>query len=180
MLTMFALDKLLETITKTKDRTPPRRLQRSPKIVGYYREDDEYLEMSSELREPLLSSSRVKDDCDDQGKNIKGVKQVSNKSQNNIRVKVLLTKEEAAKMLSKCKGEGALDFKDVVNELMKLPAQRINIVPEVVLRYRTIILLLVVMLQRLYCWYSRTPTVRSTLLNHVFGLIVKNANSDLH
>lgn len=121
---MFTLEKILETITN-KPKTPPKKFQRSPKIMGYEREDN--LEMSSELNEPLLSSSQEKIDCD-QGKII--IKGVNNKSStNNIRVKVLLTKEEAAKLLAKCKEEGVLDFKDVVKELMKLPAQRINVAP---------------------------------------------------
>ncbi|XP_074266331.1 F-box/kelch-repeat protein At3g06240-like [Silene latifolia] len=42
-----------------------------------------------------------------------------------VRVKVLMTKDEAAKLLAKRKKEGTLEFKDVVNELVNIPAQRV-------------------------------------------------------
>lgn len=80
-----------------------------------------------------MSSQDEINECDQVMKNItKGVSNKNNNDNNinnNVRVKVLLTKAEAAKLLAKCKGdEGGLDFKDVVNQLMKLPPQRINVV----------------------------------------------------
>jgi hypothetical protein len=45
-----------------------------------------------------------------------------------IRVKVRMTKQEAARMLSKCKDGGVLEFKDVAHELVQLPTTRISIV----------------------------------------------------
>ncbi|RXH95741.1 hypothetical protein DVH24_008241 [Malus domestica] len=44
-----------------------------------------------------------------------------------IRVKVKMTKQEAARMLSKCKNGGILDFKDVARELTQIPTGRITI-----------------------------------------------------
>ncbi|KAL4651401.1 hypothetical protein ACB092_01G156900 [Castanea dentata] len=45
-----------------------------------------------------------------------------------IRVKVRMTKQEAARMLSKCKDGGVLDFKDVALELVQIPTNQISIV----------------------------------------------------
>jgi predicted TIM-barrel fold metal-dependent hydrolase len=45
-----------------------------------------------------------------------------------ITVKVRMTKEEAARMLSKCKDGGFLDFKDVARELVNIPPNRVNLV----------------------------------------------------
>ncbi|TQD93273.1 hypothetical protein C1H46_021095 [Malus baccata] len=44
-----------------------------------------------------------------------------------LRVKVKMTKQEAARMLSKCKNGGILDFKDVACELMQIPTGRITV-----------------------------------------------------
>ena len=44
-----------------------------------------------------------------------------------IRVKVKMTKQEAARMLSKCKNGGVLEFKDVANELSKIPIHRVTL-----------------------------------------------------
>nr|POE94107.1 hypothetical protein CFP56_47511 [Quercus suber] len=43
-------------------------------------------------------------------------------------VKVRMTKQEAARMLSKCKDGGVLDFKDVALELVQIPTNQISIV----------------------------------------------------
>ncbi|XP_057520554.1 uncharacterized protein LOC130800863 [Amaranthus tricolor] len=130
MLTMFPIEKILETITK-KPKSPPKKLQRSPKIVGYARSEYPENDESLNLREPLLSSlDEEKIEGYDQGKMI--IKEVNNKINNSVRVKVLLTKEEATKLLAKCKEEGALDFKEVVNQLVNLPAQRINVVSSII------------------------------------------------
>ena len=45
-----------------------------------------------------------------------------------IRVKVKMTKEEAARLLSKCKEGGVLEFKDVARELVALPVNRVSVV----------------------------------------------------
>ncbi|XP_061374164.1 uncharacterized protein LOC133316432 [Gastrolobium bilobum] len=44
-----------------------------------------------------------------------------------IRVKVKMTKKEAARLLSKCKEGGILEFKDVARELVELPQNRVSI-----------------------------------------------------
>ncbi|KAL2527721.1 Uncharacterized protein Adt_12775 [Abeliophyllum distichum] len=44
------------------------------------------------------------------------------------KVKILMTKEEAARLLSKCKDGGVLEFKDVARELVQIPVNRINVV----------------------------------------------------
>ncbi|XP_027344204.1 uncharacterized protein LOC113856548 [Abrus precatorius] len=46
-----------------------------------------------------------------------------------VRVKVKLTKEEAARLLSKCNG-GVLEFKDVARELVWIPVNRVSIVSD--------------------------------------------------
>ncbi|ESW30574.1 hypothetical protein PHAVU_002G164400 [Phaseolus vulgaris] len=45
-----------------------------------------------------------------------------------IRVKVKMTKEEAARLLSKCREGGVLEFKDVARELVALPLDRVRVV----------------------------------------------------
>ncbi|KAK7358522.1 hypothetical protein VNO77_00454 [Canavalia gladiata] len=47
-----------------------------------------------------------------------------------IRVKIKLTKEEAARLLSKCNGGGVLEFKDVARELVLIPVNRVSIVSD--------------------------------------------------
>jgi len=76
---------------------------------------------SLDLLEPLLPS---------QDKNIKTeAKERSNDHmRKNIRVKVLLTKKEAQRLLSKCKEGGTLEFKDVFEELSILPPERVHVV----------------------------------------------------
>ncbi|KAL1316800.1 hypothetical protein HN51_068942 [Arachis hypogaea] len=44
-----------------------------------------------------------------------------------IRVKVKMTKEEANRLLSKCKEGGLLDFKDVARELVNIPIHRVTV-----------------------------------------------------
>ncbi|KAJ1408209.1 hypothetical protein SESBI_23745 [Sesbania bispinosa] len=43
-----------------------------------------------------------------------------------IRVKVRMTKEEAARFLSKCNG-GVLEFRDVARELVSIPVNRVSV-----------------------------------------------------
>ncbi|XP_039011003.1 uncharacterized protein LOC120139992 [Hibiscus syriacus] len=45
-----------------------------------------------------------------------------------MRVKVKMTKEEAARLLSKCKDGRIIEFKDVACELVKLPMNRVTVV----------------------------------------------------
>ncbi|KAG6636591.1 hypothetical protein CIPAW_11G121100 [Carya illinoinensis] len=45
-----------------------------------------------------------------------------------LRVKVKMTKQEAARMLSKCKDGGLLEFKDVALELAQIPINRVSVV----------------------------------------------------
>ena len=45
-----------------------------------------------------------------------------------IRVKVKMTKQEAARLLSKCKAGGILEFRDVARELVDLPMNRVSVV----------------------------------------------------
>ncbi|KAE8717167.1 hypothetical protein F3Y22_tig00110057pilonHSYRG00060 [Hibiscus syriacus] len=45
-----------------------------------------------------------------------------------VRVKVKMTKEEAARLLSKCKDGGIIEFKDVACELVNLPMNRMTVV----------------------------------------------------
>ncbi|XVF51315.1 hypothetical protein PTKIN_Ptkin04bG0175100 [Pterospermum kingtungense] len=45
-----------------------------------------------------------------------------------IRVKVKMTKQEAARLLSKCKDGGVLEFRDVASEVVNLPMNRVSIV----------------------------------------------------
>ncbi|KAL6177413.1 hypothetical protein ACLB2K_048939 [Fragaria x ananassa] len=65
-----------------------------------------------ESSEPLLSKREEKEDG-------KGVVV--------MRVKVKMTKQEAARMLSRCKDGGVLEFKDVANELTKIPITRVTL-----------------------------------------------------
>lgn len=48
-----------------------------------------------------------------------------------IRVKVVMTKQEAARLLSKCKEGGVLGFKDAANELVQIPMNRVSVVSPV-------------------------------------------------
>ncbi|XVF12965.1 hypothetical protein REPUB_Repub08aG0166000 [Reevesia pubescens] len=45
-----------------------------------------------------------------------------------IRVKVKMTKQEAARLLSKCKDGGILEFRDVARQLVDLPMNRVTVV----------------------------------------------------
>ncbi|XAR55141.1 hypothetical protein NMG60_11030551 [Bertholletia excelsa] len=51
------------------------------------------------------------------------------KNREGVKVKVLMTKEEAARLLSKCKYGGMLEFGDVAQELGNIPASRVVVVP---------------------------------------------------
>ncbi|PON69023.1 hypothetical protein TorRG33x02_260640 [Trema orientale] len=46
-----------------------------------------------------------------------------------LRMKVLMTKQDAARLLSRCKGGGGvLEFKDVARELVQIPVNRVYVV----------------------------------------------------
>ncbi|KAF7149762.1 hypothetical protein RHSIM_Rhsim02G0243800 [Rhododendron simsii] len=45
-----------------------------------------------------------------------------------MKVKILMTKEEAARLLSKCRDGGELEFRDVARELVQIPASRVSVV----------------------------------------------------
>ncbi|KAJ6943659.1 hypothetical protein NC652_009191 [Populus alba x Populus x berolinensis] len=45
-----------------------------------------------------------------------------------MRVKVRMTKQEAARLMAKCKEGGLLEFKDVAHELVQLPVNRVSAV----------------------------------------------------
>ncbi|KAK8488424.1 hypothetical protein V6N13_116622 [Hibiscus sabdariffa] len=44
-----------------------------------------------------------------------------------VRVKVKMTKEEAGRLLSRCKDGGIIEFKDAARELVKLPMNRVTL-----------------------------------------------------
>ncbi|KAK3228058.1 hypothetical protein Dsin_007920 [Dipteronia sinensis] len=48
-----------------------------------------------------------------------------------MRVKVVMTKQEAARLLSKCKEGGVLGFKDVAKEIVQIPMNRVSVVSPV-------------------------------------------------
>ncbi|KAJ7010485.1 hypothetical protein D5086_000812 [Populus alba] len=48
-----------------------------------------------------------------------------------VRVKVRMTKQEASRLMSKCKEGGVLEFKDVAHELAQLPVDRVRVVSPV-------------------------------------------------
>ncbi|KAK4262894.1 hypothetical protein QN277_028389 [Acacia crassicarpa] len=59
-----------------------------------------------------------------------GEKRIINSSgekREGIRVKVKMTKEEAARLLSKCKEGGFLEFRDVARELVSIPVGRVSV-----------------------------------------------------
>ncbi|KAI6702015.1 hypothetical protein NL676_011151 [Syzygium grande] len=45
-----------------------------------------------------------------------------------MRVKVKMTKREAARLLGKCRDGGVLEFRDVARELVRLPMSRVTVV----------------------------------------------------
>ncbi|KAG5563447.1 hypothetical protein RHGRI_006015 [Rhododendron griersonianum] len=49
---------------------------------------------------------------------------VGGEEREGTKVKILMTKEEAARLLSKCRDGGVLEFRDVVRELVQIPASR--------------------------------------------------------
>ncbi|KAF7150227.1 hypothetical protein RHSIM_Rhsim02G0243700 [Rhododendron simsii] len=48
-----------------------------------------------------------------------------------IKVKILMTKEDAARLLLKCRDGGVLEFRDVARELVQIPASRVSAVSSV-------------------------------------------------
>jgi len=75
---------------------------------------------NSKLLEPLLPSQEKNVETEE--------KENTNDHKKNIRVKLLMTKKEAQRLLSKCKEGGTLEFKDVLEELLILPPERVHVV----------------------------------------------------
>ncbi|KAJ6946074.1 hypothetical protein NC651_000984 [Populus alba x Populus x berolinensis] len=48
-----------------------------------------------------------------------------------VRVKVRMTKQEASRLMAKCKEGGVLEFKDVAHELAQLPVDRVSVLSPV-------------------------------------------------
>ncbi|KAF8033204.1 hypothetical protein BT93_D1953 [Corymbia citriodora subsp. variegata] len=46
-----------------------------------------------------------------------------------MRVRVKMTKEEARRLVSKCKDSGLLEFRDVACELARIPVSRVSVEP---------------------------------------------------
>ncbi|XP_027183132.1 uncharacterized protein LOC113781404 [Coffea eugenioides] len=51
-----------------------------------------------------------------------------NENKAGLKLKILMTKEEAARLLSKCKEGGVLEYKDVASELVQIPVNRVSLV----------------------------------------------------
>ncbi|KAF7828141.1 uncharacterized protein G2W53_019305 [Senna tora] len=73
------------------------------------------------------AEATVMGDSDDEKSEIK--KRISSEGEG-IRVKVKMTKEEAARLLGKCKEGGVLEFKDVARELLNIPVDRVSVMPQ--------------------------------------------------
>ncbi|KAG6779494.1 hypothetical protein POTOM_015881 [Populus tomentosa] len=66
---------------------------------------------------------------EDEGENFEKRGDASSVQEKDVtRVKVRMTKEEAARLMAKCKEGGLLEFKDVAHELVQLPANRVSVV----------------------------------------------------
>lgn len=51
-----------------------------------------------------------------------------NREKCGTQLKILMTKEEALRLLSKCRdGGGVLHFKDVANQLLQIPSNRVSV-----------------------------------------------------
>lgn len=75
------------------------------------------------------SEARVLGETDQKEKiEKKGENNTSNGEREGMRVKVKMTKEEAARLLSRCKQGGLLEFKDLARELVSIPLNRVTIV----------------------------------------------------
>ncbi|KAI3468608.1 hypothetical protein Pfo_025271 [Paulownia fortunei] len=75
----------------------------------------------------LLQRDKSKD-CSETGNDKDGIFRgpAVNREKSGIQVKILMTKEEAARLLSKCKDGGILEFKDVSSELVRIPNNRVD------------------------------------------------------
>ncbi|KAG5041533.1 hypothetical protein JHK85_014009 [Glycine max] len=56
-----------------------------------------------------------------------------------IRVRIKLTKEEAARLLSKCNNGGILEFEDVARELVLIPVNRVSIVSDGTINFESVV-----------------------------------------
>ncbi|XP_062074565.1 uncharacterized protein LOC133778600 isoform X2 [Humulus lupulus] len=82
---------------------------------------------SLEIKEPLIKKNPSKETICTTITTTKS--QVCSEEENKgvVRVKVTMTKQEAARLLSKCKEGGKLEFKDVAQELEKIPVNRVSV-----------------------------------------------------
>ncbi|GLT78096.1 hypothetical protein SLA2020_496420 [Shorea laevis] len=84
-------------------------------------------ELSKKVQPSTMEKGKPKKgDC--HNKNKTGV--VEEKGTTVMRVKVKMTKQEAARLLAKCKEGGTLEFKDVARELVEIPVGRVSIVDQ--------------------------------------------------
>ena len=99
-----------ELITKKKPSTVPSKalVKKSVRFA-----DSEPSIFGEDTNEKKLVKGRCSSDGDESG---------------GIRVKLKMTKDEAARLLSKCKEGGVLEFKDVARELVALPLNRVSVV----------------------------------------------------
>ncbi|KAG8496818.1 hypothetical protein CXB51_008044 [Gossypium anomalum] len=87
-----------------------------------------FINMNGLNKNPYSPIKKHFDDSFPSTKPLLEVKNHKDIKRSNIRVKVKMTREEAVRLLSKCKDGGVLEFKDVTRELVDLPGNRVNIV----------------------------------------------------
>ncbi|MED6179539.1 hypothetical protein PIB30_001831 [Stylosanthes scabra] len=92
-------------------------------------EEDEVKE--KEVVEPLKKEGVYRDEPCKKGikKSVRFKDEEEEVGEEGIRVKVKMTKEQANRLLSKCKEGGVLDFKDVASELVSIPINRLTLLP---------------------------------------------------
>lgn len=70
---------------------------------------------------------RRKDDISEEKMLLRSATGIELGERERIRVKVKMTKEEAVRLLSKCKEGGVLEFNDVARQLAALPVDRVTV-----------------------------------------------------
>ncbi|CAL5187417.1 unnamed protein product [Lathyrus oleraceus] len=95
------------------------------KSVRFMDSERDALLEKDEKKELMKGRRSCNSDCSS------GIDEFGEREKMNIRVKVKMTKEEAAKFLSKfkCKEGGILPIKDVAPQLLALPLDRFTILP---------------------------------------------------
>lgn len=99
----------------TKEKSPPQRRKAAKKSVRFADSEPKIVGEEEDNEKGLVKGS-----C--------GGKELGERGRGIIRVNVKMTKEEAARLLSKCKEGGVLEFKDVARELVALPVNRVSVV----------------------------------------------------